>query len=115
MLREAFALAAKGYHLRKITEQITAVEHLKRSLAHAMTHLHDDMTRGAPEGPARLTASLREVVAQVQREYGAIHHDFRHEVDDALATFVQALAPVLQTCHWRRLRRFSSATWPGHA
>ena len=33
MLREAFALAAKGYHLRKITEQITAVDNLQQYLA----------------------------------------------------------------------------------
>ena len=108
LLREAFALAAKGYHLRKITEQITAVEHLKRYLAHAMTHLHDDMARGAPEEQTRRTASVREVVAQVQRQYGAIHHDFRHEVDDALTTFVQALAPVLHACQLRMPRRLSS-------
>jgi hypothetical protein len=44
----------------------------------------------AYEGHTRLKASVREVVAQVQREYRAIHHDFRHEVDDALHTFVQA-------------------------
>jgi radical SAM superfamily enzyme YgiQ (UPF0313 family) len=36
MLREAFALAAKGYHLRKITEQIMAIETVQPSLAHAM-------------------------------------------------------------------------------
>ena len=34
MLREAFALAAKGYHLRKITEQVTAVDNFKHYLAH---------------------------------------------------------------------------------
>jgi hypothetical protein len=33
MLREAFTLAAKGYHLRKITEQITAVNHAPPCLA----------------------------------------------------------------------------------
>jgi radical SAM superfamily enzyme YgiQ (UPF0313 family) len=107
MLREALGLAAKGYHLRKITEQITAVEHVKQYLAREMAHLQADMARCAHEGQTRLTAAVREVVAQVQREYGAIHHDFRHEVDDALHTFVQTLAPSLHAFHLRRPRRFA--------
>jgi radical SAM superfamily enzyme YgiQ (UPF0313 family) len=114
MLWEAFALAAKGYHLRKITEQVTAVDHFKQSLAHEMEHLQEEIARRAHEGNTRLKAYVRKVVAQVQREYGAIHHDFRPEVNAALTTFVQALAPVLYACHLRRPRRFSSATWPGH-
>ena len=107
MLREALALAAKGYHLRKITEQITAVDHLKQYLARAMAHLQAEMARCAHEGQTCLTASIREVVAQVQREYGAIHHDFRHEVDDALHTFVQTLAPFLPAFHLRLPRRLA--------
>ena len=35
-LWEAFALAAPGYHLRKITEQVTVLDHFKRYLAHEM-------------------------------------------------------------------------------
>jgi radical SAM superfamily enzyme YgiQ (UPF0313 family) len=107
MLREALGLAAKGYHLRKITEQITAVDHLKQYLAREMAHLQEDMARCAHEGHTRLTASVREVVAQVQREYAAIHHDFRHEVDDALHTFVQTLAPSLRAFHLHMPRRFA--------
>ena len=106
MLREALALAAKGYHLRTMTEQITAVEHVKQYLAREMAQLQADLARRAHEGPTRLTASVRAVVAQVQREYGAIHHDFRHEIDDALHTFVQTLAPALHAVHPRRPRRF---------
>jgi hypothetical protein len=101
MLREAFALAAKGYHLRAITEQVTAVEHLHQYLAHAMVHLHDEMARRAHEGHTHLHASVREVVAQVRREYGRLHHDFRHEVDDALHTFVRALDTSLEAVHRR--------------
>ena len=107
MLREAFALAAKGYHLRTITEQITAVDNLQQYLAHAMAHLQDEMARRAHEGNARLHAYVREVVAQVQREYGMIHHDFRHEVDEALNTFVRALDPSLTALPLRLPRRFS--------
>jgi radical SAM superfamily enzyme YgiQ (UPF0313 family) len=101
MLWEAFVLAAKGYHLRIITEQVTAVAHVHQHLAHAMAHLQDDLARRAHEGPARLHASVREVVAQVQREYGMIHHDFRHEVDEALDTFVRALDTSLTAVHLR--------------
>jgi radical SAM superfamily enzyme YgiQ (UPF0313 family) len=107
MLREALGLAAKGYHLRKITEQITAVDNLNQYLARAMDHLQAEIACCAHQGHTRLKASVREVVAQVQREYGAIHHDFRHEVDDALNTFVQTLAPSLQAFHLRLPRRFA--------
>src|SRR5262245_52906780 len=54
MLREALALAAKGYHLRKITEQITAVDNLQHYLAHQMDHLQEEMARWARDGNKRL-------------------------------------------------------------
>jgi radical SAM superfamily enzyme YgiQ (UPF0313 family) len=101
MLREAFALAAKGYHLRKITEQITAVDNLKQYLAHAMEQLPEDMARCAHEGNTRLKSYVREVLARVWKEYSMIHHDFRHDVDKALTTFMHALDPSLQALHLR--------------
>jgi radical SAM superfamily enzyme YgiQ (UPF0313 family) len=101
LLWEAFALAAKGYHLRKITEQITAVEHFKQYLSHQMGTLHADMTRCAHEGQQRLTAYAGELVAQVRREYGRIHTDFRHDVEDMLNTFLRALDTSLQALHRR--------------
>jgi len=107
MLREAFALAAKGYHLSKITEQITAVDNLKQYLAHEMEHLQEEMARCAHDGPKRLKAYVRDVVAQVRREYGTIHQDFRHDVDEALNTFVSALDTSLQALHLRIPMRFS--------
>jgi hypothetical protein len=113
MLWEAFALAAKGSHLQKITAQITAVEHLKRSLAQTIDQLHDELARRAPAGPQRLNAYVREVVAQVRREYGMIHQDFRHDVDDALTTFVRALDTALQTWHLRLPRRFARVSTKG--
>jgi hypothetical protein len=107
MLWEAFELAAKGYHLRKITEQITAVDNLKQSLAHEMDNLKEEIARRAQEGNQRLKAYVHEVVAQVQREYGMIYTDFRHEVEDALNTFVRALDTSLQALHLRMPMRFS--------
>jgi hypothetical protein len=107
MLREAFGLAAKGYHLRKITEQITAVDNLKQYLAREIDHLQEEIARCAHDGNTRLKAYMREVVAHVRREYDTIHHDFRHDVDDALNTFVRALDPSLQALHLPRPRRFS--------
>jgi hypothetical protein len=106
MLWEAFGLAAKGYHLRKITEQVTAVDNLKQYLAHELDHLQEEIARRAHDGNTRLKACVCEVVAQVRREYGAIHHDFRHDVDDALNTFVRALDPSLQAIHLPRPRRY---------
>jgi NAD-specific glutamate dehydrogenase len=107
MLREAFALAAKGYHLRKITEQITAVDNLKQYLAHAMEQLHEDLARCAHEGNTRLKAYVHEVITEVRREYDTIHHDFRHDVDEALNTFLRALDTSLQAFHLRTPIRFS--------
>ncbi len=107
MLWEAFALAAKGYHLRKITEQVTAVDNFKHYLAHEIDNLKEEMARRAHDGNKRLNAYVHEVVAQVRREYGAIHKDFRHDVDDALNTFVRALDTSLKALHLRIPMRFS--------
>jgi hypothetical protein len=105
MLWEAFALAAKGYHLRKITEQVTAVDNFKHSLADKIDHLQEDIARRAHDGHTRLKAYVRGLVAQVRREYATIHHDFRHDVDDALNTFMSALDASLQELHFPRSMR----------
>ena len=107
MLWEAFELAAKGYHLRKITEQVTAVDNLKQYLAHEIAHLQEEMARRAQDGNTRLKAYVHDVVAQVRREYGMIHKDFRHDVEDALNTFVSALDTSLQALHFRIPIHFS--------
>jgi hypothetical protein len=107
LLREAVTLAAKGYHLRKITEQITAVDNLKQYLAREMDHLHEELARCAHEGHTRLHAYVQEVMAQIRREYGTIHADFRHDVDEALNAFLRALDPTLQAVHLPSPRRVS--------
>jgi len=107
MLREAVALAAKGYHLRKITEQITAVDNFKQYLVHALEHLQEDIARCANEGNTRLHAYVHEVIVQIRREYGTIHADFRHDVDEALNAFMRALDPSLQALHLPTPMRFS--------
>ena len=106
MLREAFALAAKGYHLRKITEQITAVDNLKQYLARELDNLQEEIARCAHQGHTRLNAYVREVVTQVRRVYGTIHQDFRHDVDDALHTFGHTLETSLKAFHLRIPMRF---------
>ena len=107
MLREALGLAAKGYHLRKITEQITAVDHLKQYLAREREHLHAEIARCTHAGPTHLQASVREVIAQIRREYGTIHADFRHDVDEALNAFRRALDPALHAVHLSLPQRFA--------
>jgi hypothetical protein len=107
MLVEAITLAAKGYHLQQITEQITAVDNFKQYLAHAMERLHEDIARCAHEGNTRLHAYVHEVIVQIRREYGTIHADFRHDVDEALNAFMRALAPSLQALHLPMPRRLS--------
>ena len=106
MLREAFALAAKGYHLRKITEQITAVDNLQQYLARQLDNLQEEIVRCAHQGPTRINAYVREVVAQVRRVYRTIHQDFRHDVDDALHTFGDTLETSLKAVHLRIPMRF---------
>ena len=98
-LREAFALAAKGYHLRKITEQVTAVDNLKCYLMREVDHLHEELARCAQDGNKRLKAYVRQVVVHVQREYGSLHTDFRHEVEEMLTTFLRRLEATLQESH----------------
>jgi Domain of unknown function (DUF4070)/Radical SAM superfamily len=107
MLWEAFELAAKGYHLRKITEQVTAVDNFKQSLAHEMDNLKEEIARRAQDGNKCLKAYVRGVIAQVQREYSMIHKDFRHDVEEALNTFVSVLDTSLQALHLRMPMRFS--------
>jgi radical SAM superfamily enzyme YgiQ (UPF0313 family) len=106
MLREALALAAKGYHLRKITEQITTVDNLKQYLARELDNLQEEIARCAHQEHTRLNAYVREVVTQVRREYRTIHQDFRHDVDDALHTFGHTLETALKAFHLRIPIRF---------
>jgi len=83
------------------------VDNLKQYLAREMDHLQEEIARCAHEGHARLTAYVHEVVSHVRKEYGTIHHDFRHDIDDALHPFVRALDPSLHAFHLRMPRRFS--------
>ena len=64
-----------------------------------MEQLHEDIARCAHEGNTRLHAYVHEVIAQIRREYGTIHEDFRHDVDEALNAFMRALDPSLQALH----------------
>jgi radical SAM superfamily enzyme YgiQ (UPF0313 family) len=96
MLQEACALAAKGYHLRKITAQITAVENFKHSRAREADQLPTELARRAQDGYTHLTAYVRGLLAQVQREYRAIHADFRHQVEETRTIFLGALESALQ-------------------
>jgi hypothetical protein len=41
------------------------------------------------------------------REYATIHHDFRHDVDEALTTFMSALDTSLQALQLHIPMRFS--------
>jgi hypothetical protein len=74
---------------------------LKQYLAHAMEQLPEDMARCAHEGNTHLKIYVREVLAQVWKEYSMIHHDFRHDVDKVLTSFLRALTRSLQALHLR--------------
>jgi hypothetical protein len=98
LLWDACALAAKGYHLRKMTEQVIAVDHFKRTLMRTVDQLREDIARRAHDGTTQVSAYVREVKAHVQKEYDAIHHDFRHEVDESCQAFLRALETALHEC-----------------
>ena len=89
-----------------ITEQVTAVDNFKQYLAHELEHLQEDIARCANEGNTRLHAYVHEVIVQIRREYGTIHADFRHDVDEALNAFMRALDPSLQALHLPTPMRF---------
>ncbi len=95
MLLEAFALAAKGYHLRKITEQVTAVDNLRQYLASAMHYLQTAANRRIPEERVRLEAYAHMVIVNARNNYKTIHQDFLDEAITALANFYAALDKIL--------------------
>jgi NAD-specific glutamate dehydrogenase len=99
LLWEVFALAAKGYHLRKITEQVTAVDNFKRYLTREVDNLQAEIARRAQDGNKSIRAYVRDVVAHVRKEYRAIHKDFRHHIEDARKTFMNALGTSLKERH----------------
>ncbi len=96
MLREALTFGAKGYHLRKVTEQVSAVDNFKSYLAREMEDLKQEITRRAKEGNARVHSYIRNVIARTQKEYEAIHKDFRHNAEDALKLFLRSLDASLK-------------------
>jgi hypothetical protein len=69
-LRDAFALAAKGYHLRKITEQVTAVDNFKRYLTREIEKLHKEMARRAQDGNTRIGAYVHDGLCTCGRSTG---------------------------------------------
>ena len=91
MFREALALAAKGYHLRKITEQTTAVDGLKSYIAQMISHLQEEIACYAQEGNFSQRTSVSDIVQRIRKEYATIHQDFRYEVDIAIAMLTTCL------------------------
>lgn len=103
MIREALAFGAKGYHLRKITEQITAVDDLKQYLKRAIRSLREMATRRIPADRARLETYIRDVMVRIQKDYQMIHRDFLDEAINALAAFYADLDEILPQSNVPRL------------
>ncbi|MEK7075075.1 MAG: DUF4070 domain-containing protein [Patescibacteria group bacterium] len=96
MIRKALALGAKGYHLRKITEQITAVDNFKQYLARISEHLREEFAKRAKDGNVRVRAYAAHIVSHVQREYARIHEDFRYNAEGARTAFLNFLEDSLK-------------------
>ena len=96
MLSEAFTLGAKGYHLRKLTEQVTAVDNFRQYLTSMSEHFREELAHRARESNTRARAYASEVILRVQQEYARIHKDFRHTTEDALRAFLDSLEIALK-------------------
>ncbi|MBI4225158.1 MAG: B12-binding domain-containing radical SAM protein [Candidatus Sungbacteria bacterium] len=93
--RQAFAMAAKGYHLRRITEQITVIHNLKQYLASSMVYLQTAATRRIPEKPIDMEAYARMVITSVKNDYKKIHPDFLYDATRLIGEFYTALGQIL--------------------
>jgi hypothetical protein len=71
---------------------------VKHSLKCQIDQLHEEIVRRAKDGEESVRIYLRALVAQVSKEYGAIHADFRHNVAEALQTFGSVLETSLKAC-----------------
>ena len=94
--REAFAFGAKGYHFRKVTEQVVAVDNFKQHLTQMSKHLREELTKHAKNNNARARAYAAEITLHVQREYARIHKDFQHNAESARAAFLKFLETALK-------------------
>ncbi|MBI3442888.1 MAG: B12-binding domain-containing radical SAM protein [Candidatus Sungbacteria bacterium] len=95
MLWEAFALTAKGYHLHKIMEQVTAVDDLRQYLTMTISSLHDAATRRIPETRERMEASARDIISRIRKDYQTIHPDFVPDVQEAICAFYAELGKII--------------------
>jgi len=91
MLREALAFGAKGYHLRKVTEYVAAVNDFEHKLLTISEHLREEFAERAKESNARLKAYAAETVLRIHQEYTRIHEDFRHSAEGAFKAFLNFL------------------------
>lgn len=96
MLREALALCAKGYHLRKITEQVTAVDDFKQYIIRMRESIREELAKRAKESNMRARAYAAEMALRIQHEYMRIHEDFRHSAKDHLNTLLNVLDASLK-------------------
>jgi len=96
MLREALTLCAKGYHLRKVTEQVTAVDNFKQYLARTSESIREELAKRARDGNARARAYGSEITIRIQHEYARIHKDFQHSAQGHLNAFLNLLDASLK-------------------
>lgn len=96
MLREALTFCAKGYHLRKVTEQVTAVDNFKQYLIGMRESIREELVKRAKEGNVRLRAYVAEMTVRIQHEYMRIHEDFRHSAKDHLNILLNFLDASLK-------------------
>ena len=91
MWRNAFAYGAKGYHLRKVTEQVIAVDDFKHYLACELARIKTELAEQAQNNSARVKARAAEMAFAMRQEYMRIHEDFRHNAIDALNAFLASI------------------------
>ncbi len=99
MLWEAFALAAKGYHLRKITEQVLAIDDFRQYLTGELACFKTEIVCRVNDSKRQIYAYVQDILGQAQKRYDAIHQDFRHEIADASVSFARSLEASLRNAN----------------
>jgi hypothetical protein len=94
MFANAVRMAIMGYHFEKITQQQVAMDDFKQYLATELAtfqHAVASFTHTQSTRMGHLGERVHHLLAQVARQYAAIHEDCRYGVQEALAVFQRSV------------------------
>ena len=88
-LRHALWLAAKGYHLRKITEDSTISDSFQSYLSETLAKIIETLEQKATTSRENLDEFIRTICASITSRYRGVPQDFRPRADAAVQQFVE--------------------------